>query len=207
MDKQNYGDAELKMGPKISNKYGDKSFKSSIPILGGLISEYVSVKAVCEEIIGNITVEIIDKTHSDKTHNIIDTDRTHIYGDTVNYTYYLMRSYPYDENTPYMTILNRETYLEPVDIKPGKLYTMTFKYNDLSLIICDKTSYNKGTFLLDSSSFLNMIGFKQVLLYDKDIMLKDHHSGILHEKDRIEDVSHKDHIIGLFNAETFHSWR
>lgn len=190
MDKKNYEDAELKVGPKISNRYGAKSIIST---LGRSIDDYVSVKAVCDDVIDKITGEIID--------------RTHICGDTVNYTYYLMRSYPYDENTPYMTILNRETYLDPVDIKPGKLYTMTFKYNDLSLIMCDKTLYNKGTFVLGSSLFLNMIGFKQVLLYDKDIMPKDHHSGILHEKDRIENVSYKDHRIGLFNAETFHSWR
>ncbi len=194
MDNQKNKDVELKMGhPNISNRYCDKSLKSSISILGGLINEYVSVKAVCDEVIDKITGEIID--------------RTHICGDTVDYTYYLMRSYPYDANTPYITILNRETYLEPVDIKPGKLYTMTFKYNDLPLIICDKASYNKGTFVLGSSSLLYMMGFKQVLLYDKDIMPKDHYSGILYENDRIENVSYKDHAIGLFNAEIFNSWR
>ena len=184
INEPNYDETELKIGrPKISGKYGNKN------ILGEVgYSQYVNIKAVCDEIIDSISEEVID--------------RTRICGDVVNYTYYLMRSYPYEPDLPYMTILNREKYLDPVDIKPGKLYTMTFKENDLSYIIIDKKKYNRNTFILGSSSLLHMMGFKNVLLYDKDIMPKDHCYGILDEKVMSRHPSaSKSHLIGLFNAE------
>lgn len=184
MEKDNLDNVEVKYGGKISNRYGNKSV-----ILGLNINKYVSIKAVCDEIVTDI---------SDVT-----MDRTRICGDVVDYTYYVMRSYPYGPDTPYMTVLNREKYLDPVDVKPGKLYTMTVREKDLPFIMVNKELYDKTIYVFGSSSLLHITGFKQVLLYDKDVMPKDHHYGILDEKAMSMDASKvKECSIGLFNAET-----
>lgn len=183
MDKQNYEDAELKIGPKISGRYGNKSILAELGY-----SEFINIKATCDAVIDSISEEVID--------------RTRICGDVVDYTYYLMRSYPYGPDLPYMTILNREKYLDPVDIEPGKLYTMTFKEKYLPCILIDKRMYDKTHFILGSSSLLHMMGFAHVLLYDKDIMPKDHYYGILDSKSMPTNSSAlENHSIGLFNAE------
>jgi hypothetical protein len=183
IDEPNYDEAELKIGSKISNRYGNKSIISELGY-----SEFVNIKATCDEIIDSISEEVID--------------RTRICGDVVEYTYYLMRSYPYGPDLPYMTILNREKYLDPVDIKPGKLYTMTFKEKYVPYILIDKRKYDRTHFILGSSSLLHMMGFAHVLLYDKDIMPKDHYYGILGEKAMSTNSSAlENHSIGLFNAE------